>query len=683
MTKSRKATPGGRNTGSPISARLQPLVRERARHIRRWGWSLILVALPAWTATHPLDPLTFDEIWTVLEVLRENGRLDDATRFPIVSLKEPPKDLVWAWSEGKDYPREAIAIVRQGPKAYEAVVDVASRKQLAWNEIRGAYPNLVFEEMVEAGKEVKKHPEVNAALERRGLRDLTFIDCLGVPPGYFGTAEQKGKRLLHVFCSDKGRMHSLWLRDIPGLTIVYDADAKQVLRVVDEGGSLASESFVRYQPPSEGPPREVPGPMRVEQPLGPGFRMHGGIVEWQNWRFHYRHDQRTGVVISTVTYRDGGQARPVLYQGHLSEIFVPYMDPEFAWYHRNFLDAGEFNSGGLAKPLMRGRDCPENAVYSSGMVSDGDGRPKLRPDVICLFEREAGEIAWRHYSDEPESRRKRDLVVRFAAVLGNYDYIFDWIFQQDGSIRVVVGATGVAEAKSVAQATAETPAVTNGGGDGKVPADAYGRFVDKNIVAVNHDHYFSFRLDLDVDGPENSFVTDRLAPKMLPADHPRRSLWVSEPRVASTESEGQLHMNMTAPALWRVVSASRKNHVGYPTSYQLMGGMNAHTLLSADDYPRRRAGFIDHHLWVTPYRPEERYAAGEYPTLSEPGQGLPAWTQANRPIRNTDIVLWHTIGMHHMVRAEDWPIMPTLWHSFELRPFDFFNRNPALDLPDR
>src|SRR5262249_13873773 len=146
---------------------------------------------------------------------------------------------------------------------------------------------------------------------------------------------------------------------------------------------------------------------------------------------------------------------------------------------------------------------------------------------------------------------------------------------------------------------------------------------------------------------------------------------------------GQLDMNMHAPAMWRVVSASRKNHVGYPTSYQLMGGMNVHTLLSPDDYPRRRAGFIDHQLWVTPYRPEERYAAGDYPTLSEPGKGLPAWTSANRNIRNTDIVLWHTIGMHHVVRSEDWPVMPITWHSFELRPFDFFTRNPALDLPAR
>jgi len=132
-----------------------------------------------------------------------------------------------------------------------------------------------------------------------------------------------------------------------------------------------------------------------------------------------------------------------------------------------------------------------------------------------------------------------------------------------------------------------------------------------------------------------------------------------------------------------VLSTNRTNRVGYPSSYQLLPSMNMQTLLTENDYPRRRAGFINHHLWVTPYQPEERFAAGEYPTMSEPGQGLPAWTASNRPIRNTDIVLWYSLGMHHVVRAEDWPVMPVLWHSFELRPFDFFDQNPVLDLPRR
>jgi primary-amine oxidase len=140
-------------------------------------------------------------------------------------------------------------------------------------------------------------------------------------------------------------------------------------------------------------------------------------------------------------------------------------------------------------------------------------------------------------------------------------------------------------------------------------------------------------------------------------------------------------MHHQMPTLWRVISSDRKNHVGYPTSYQLMPGHTINTLLSENDYPRRRVGFINYHLWATPYNKSEKFAAGDFPTLSLPGQGLPDWTKANRSIENTDIVLWYTVGMHHMVRAEDWPVMPVLWHSFELRPFDFFNRNPALDLP--
>ena len=145
------------------------------------------------------------------------------------------------------------------------------------------------------------------------------------------------------------------------------------------------------------------------------------------------------MIISDVTYTDGDERRSVLYQANLSEIFVPYMDPAFNWYARNFIDAGEYSSGGLTKPLLQGLDCPDYAVYLSGLIAGDNGRPIEVPRMIGLFERETGEVSWRHRS---ESRIKRDLVVRMAAVIGNYDYFIDWIFQQDGSIRVAVGATG-------------------------------------------------------------------------------------------------------------------------------------------------------------------------------------------------------------------------------------------------
>jgi primary-amine oxidase len=645
---------------------------------------MVASPLAAQNAVHPLDPLSFQEHWTVLEVLRDGGHVNPETRFSMVNLREPAKELVWSWSKGMSVPRQAFALVRQGPETYEAVVDLSGRRLVSWTPVRNVQPNWLEEEYRAMAAEVKKHPAFIDAMKKRGITDFTFLNCSAIPPGYFATEEQRGKRIAHVQCSDPRGVRNTWPRNISGLTVVVDLNAKTVVRVVDEGVVPIPATKADYDPASIGATRQVASPIRVDQPLGPGFQMDGHVVDWQKWRFHVRSDQRVGTLISTVTYGEGDRRRPMLYQGSLSEIFVPYMDPSFSWYQRNFLDAGEFNAGGLTKPLLAGTDCPEHAVYLDSLVSGDQGRPRSVSNVLCLFERETGDMAWRHFAEEPESRRRRDLVVRSAAVLGNYDYVFDWIFQQDGSIRVAVGASGIAEVKSTSVATASDQ--SSGSGNNSAAgeaADAYGRFVDTHIVAVNHDHYFNFRLDLDVDGAANSFVTDRLVTKTLPPDHPRRSIWVRQPTTARTESDGMLHADMDKPALWRVVSTSARNHVGYPTSYQLVPGMAASTLLSPDDYPRRRARFIDHHLWVTAYSPDEKYAAGNYPTLSTPGQGLPAWTKANRRIEQTDIVLWHTIGMHHVVRAEDWPVMPVLWHSFELRPFDFFDRNPALDLPRR
>ncbi|MBT5202046.1 MAG: tyramine oxidase, partial [Gammaproteobacteria bacterium] len=375
---------------------------------------------------------------------------------------------------------------------------------------------------------------------------------------------------------------------------------------------------------------------------------------------------------------DQGEDRPIMYQAYLSEIFVPYMDPGFAWHARNFIDAGEFSGMGIFKSLLRGQDCPDYALYTHSLNIESNGRPTTVNDSLCIFERDQGDPAWRHVeNNNTASRPKRDLVVRSAAVIGNYDYLFDWVFRQDGSMEASVGATGIVEVKMSPQKNAYTVAKDS---RGSAAADAYGRFIDPHVIGVNHDHYFSFRVDLDVDGPKNNFILDKLEQKKLKGDR-RKSIWVKKSTALTSEATAKLNINLQKPALWRVFSDRRKNHVGYPTSYQLKPGRNALTLLSEDDYPRRRAGFINHHLWITPYDRNERYAAGEFPTLSEPGQGLPEFTSDNGSIKETDIVLWHTIGMHHMVRAEDWPVMPVMWHSFELRPFDFFNGNPAINLP--
>ena len=377
-----------------------------------------------------------------------------------------------------------------------------------------------------------------------------------------------------------------------------------------------------------------------------------------------------------VRYDDGGRKRSILYQGSLSELFVPYMDPDVGWYFKTYMDAGEYGVGRLAARLAPGADCPDTAVFFDTAFADDWGNPYFQERAACLFERYNGDMAWRHYeavNGRLETRRRIDLVLRLISTVGNYDYVFDWVFRQDGTITVAVGATGVEQVKAV---RGRTVADDRGGRD-----TAYGRMVAEHTVAVNHDHFFSFRLDLDVDGRQNSFVDERLKTEVVDAPNPRASLWIVDARTAATEQAARRRVSIKQPALWRVINPDVIGPLGYPVSYQLRPKANAVPLLSPDDFPQQRAGFTNFHLWVTPYSPRERYAAGMYPNQSKGGDGLPEWTSADRAIRDTDIVLWYTLGFHHVVRAEDWPVLPTMWSEFELRPFDFFQRNPALDLP--
>jgi len=514
---------------------------------------------------------------------------------------------------------------------------------------------------------------VIAALTSRGIVDLTSVRCEPIPITFLVFPQQKDRRIGYADCSDSRGEYHAWGRSIAGLYILADLTTEQILDVTDRGAAPMPTGDVDYEE-AEATPRPGTKPLNIDQPLGPGYTIDKGEITWQNWHFRFRLDPRVGPVVNLVRYQDGDRLRSVLYEGSLSEMYVPYMDPEPWWNSRVFLDAGEFLLGGLIKPLGAD-DCPPQAQYFNGLVPSDSGTPLLKPHLACLFEHASDQPAWRHYENGLISGRpSRELVLRTAAVLGNYDYILDWIFQQDGTIRVAVGATGIVETKAVPQVR-----VTDSMNGHHAPP-AHGTLVEPHLVAVNHDHYFSFRLDLDVDGSENSFMVDRLVAEKL-SGSARNSIWAPQSAVISKEKEAVLDLDPHRPAMWSFINPKAHGALGYPTGYEIMPGATAASITSPLDPAQQVGAFSEHQLWVTPYRPDELYASGVY-VNSNPGlEGLPQWTAANRSIEATDIVAWYTLGFQHMVRLEDWPVMPTLWHDFLIRPRNFFDKNPVMTLP--
>ena len=622
---------------------------------------------------HPLDGLTTEEYWSVHDLLRNSGHWTEKTLVASLLLHEPDKSKVLTWKEGNPIAREADVILEAAGKTIEARVDLAAHKLEFWKEIPGVQAPITQTELDTMGDIVKRDPRVIAALQSRGITNLSSIRCEPIPLTFKVFPEQAGHRIGYGDCMDSHGAYHAWGRAIEGLYIVADMTDEKVLKVVDRGPLPMPKGDIDFEE-ADATPREGTQPILVTQPLGPGYKIANGEVAWQNWRFRFRLDPRVGPVVNLVRYQDGDKLRSVMYEGSLSEMFVPYMDPDAGWNSRAFLDAGEFLLGGLIKPVGPD-DCPAHAQYFAGIAPSDQGTPVLRPQLACLFEHATDGPAWRHLENGIISGRPaRELVLRTAAVAGNYDYLLDWIFQQDGTIRVAVGATGIVETKAVKETVA-----AHAMGDSPSRAE-HGTLVAANLLAVNHDHYFSYRLDMDVDGTNNSFMIDRLVPEQLSGED-RKSIWAAQSSIAKTEKDAILDIDLRHPGMWHFMNTEHHGALGYPSGYEIMPGPTAVSFVSPDDPAQKAGAFSEHQMWVTPYHPEELYAAGVYVTREKEFDGLSVWTQANRAIENTDIVGWYTLGFHHVVRLEDWPVMPVLWHDFLIRPSNFFDKSPVLTLP--
>ncbi|CAD5164209.1 unnamed protein product [Musa acuminata subsp. malaccensis] len=271
-----------------------------------------------------------------------------------------------------------------------------------------------------------------------------------------------------------------------------------------------------------------------------------------------------------------------------------------------------------------------------------------------------------------EARPKVTLMARMAASVANYDYIIDWEFQTDGLIRVKVGLSGILMVKGTPFSHLNQFPQNE---------DMYGTILSENVIGVIHDHYTTFHLDLDVDGANNSFVKVKMARGRQPRESPRTSYIKATRQVAKTEKDAQIKMKLYEPSEFHVINPSKTTRVGNPVGYKVVPAATAASLLDHDDPPQRRGAFTNNQIWVTPYNESEEWAGGLFVYQSKGEDTLAVWSERDRAIENRDIVLWYTLGFHHIPCQEDYPIMPTVSASFDLKPVNFFESNPILSAP--
>lgn len=658
----------------------------RIKRVARIATAALLgVASSIAAAAHPLDGLSEAEITEAVAILKKDGKADDATLFPYITLREPAKAAVLAWKEGDPEPRAVTLYIRNSNGAFRAEVDLQAGRVTLFEPAKGE--TMILLQEVQAATDIAtKAPEFLAGLAKRGI-DADAVFCLPLTAGHFGQPDETGRRLMKVPCYVKPSGSNFYASPIEGLYVTVDLTARDAVAVLDTGVVPVPEEPWGY---TQAEVEQRPGGLRPEanpatlsQPGGPNFTIDGSLVAWDIWRFRYRVDKRPGVVLSAIEVRDGEAWRSVLYQAHLSEVFVPYMDPDLGWYWRTYMDSGEYGFGVFLTPLRRGVDCPAHAAFLPAVINDDAGKPLTIPDAICIFERDIGDPAWRHFEifaqspSEmvlPEGRPATNLVVRSASSVGNYDYLIDTIFHQDGRIDLNVGATGIDAVKgAAAQSMTDT---------GAADETRYGTLIAPGLIAPNHDHYFNFRLDFDVDGPDNTFMRTALVAGDPPADLPRRSFWVTETHAARTELEGRYRINPATPAMYHVMNMNSHGPLGHHPGYMIVPNDSvAYAPFDfVNDPPMKRNAYIEYTIWNTPYDLSEQYAGGEYAFQSDGSDTLATWVEMDRPIDNTDIVTWYTMGLHHVPHAEDWPVMSTVWRGITLMPFNFFDSNPALGI---
>jgi primary-amine oxidase len=625
-----------------------------------------VAAAPPPAHLNALAPLTAAEIAAAVDVIKADPEFGPAALFETIELREPTPDVYQKHVAGTAMPREARLNVSllDKPGVWQTIVSLSERKVL-WRKYHPtARAAFQVEQMMGVEIAVKADPRFIEACRKRGITDMTGVCVDSWTGGNFGYEEENGRLISHTFSWLRLReFENFYAHPIEGLNAVVDVKTGEVLRIDDHPGVPIPMAEYNYDPeflPAADAPLK---PLNVVQPEGVSFTVNDHAIAWEKWTLAIGFNPRDGLILHDIQY-DG---RSIVRRAAIAELVVPYGSPERGHYRQNIFDVGEYGFGKLTNSLRLGCDCVGTIQYLDAHVNGLQGEVVTIEKAICIHEEDAG-VLWKHWdfrTNRTVIRRGRKLVISCICTVGNYEYAQYWYLDQAGEIEFEMKATGIVNTNAC------------------VPGqpDRYSVEIQPGLGAPIHQHIFCARLDMAVDGPKNSIVETNSYIEPISPTNPHGNAFYAEDTVLKTELAAARRANPDSHRSWKVINPNKLNHVGKPVGYKLHANNCVTPMLSEEGPSGIRSSFIRNHIWVTPFHEDERYPAGEFVANSDGHDSLSEIVKQDRSVENTDIVLWHCFGLHHVVRPEDFPVQPCISAGFSLAPVGFFDMNPSNNLP--
>ncbi|MCF2573639.1 primary-amine oxidase [Brevibacterium sp. UCMA 11754] len=627
---------------------------------------------PTSTASHPLDRLTGEEIELSRAIIVDAGHVSEQTLFALVSLVEPEKRDVIAGATHLDRRVRSLLVERGSGEQTEVLVSLTDRKVLLARVLdvatEGQAP-ITMTEYESAEQMIRNDTTFRAAVEARGITDMETVRICALSAGRFDIPGEKGRRLVRgssFIQSDP--QDNAWAHPLEGLVAYLDLNTGEVIDVIDTDIVPVPKERFDYHLDSWLPePRTTQKPIEISQPEGVSFSLDGDVLTWEKWQVRLGFDPVEGLVLHQIGFDDNGEHRPIVYRASVAEMVVPYGDPSPVRFWQNYFDAGEYSMGKSANSLELGCDCLGEIQYSDAVLADEQGHAHTIKNAICIHEEDAG-ILFKHtdeFTGAADVRRNRRIVISFFITVGNYDYGFYWYLYLDGTIELECKATGIV--------------YTAAYGDEPQRQRWSSPLGDEGLGMPFHQHMFCARLDMQVDGIENAVDEQEVVRVPFGDDNPYGNAFTRK-QTRLTEEGGRL-ANGEVGRVWHVINPEKQNRHGFPVGYQLHMPDEPTMMAAEGSSISKRAGFGSRHVWLTQFDENERFPSGTYPNQN-PGQGtITQWVEQQRPVDGDDIVLWPSFAMTHFPRPEDWPIMPVDRLGFSMKPYGFFDQNPALDVP--